>query len=428
MSTTTSRPRSTRRVRRPLAAVTASFAALALAACGGGSGFDEGGGGSGDGEEGAGGETGGGTLEVLIGSSGDAETQSVTEALEAWSAESGTEANLSVAADLPQQLSQGFAAGSPPDVFYVGVDHFAGYAANGSLEPYADQIEADFFPALVESFTYEDTFYCAPKDFSTLALVINNTAWQEAGLTEDDYPTTWEELSTVAEQLTTDGQVGLSFGPEWQRIGTFMAQAGGGLVDQNGSANVDTPENVEALTYVQEMLAAGTAAYPSEVGAGWGGEAFGSGAAAMTIEGNWVIGALTNDFPDVDYTVVPLPEGPAGQGTLQFTNCWGVAADSQNKEAAIELVRFLVSDEQQMAFAEGFGVMPSVESVRDRWTEQFPEQAAFIEGAEYAQGVPPVEGISDVIGDFNAQLEGLASGDPQQILTSVQGSLEAVAP
>jgi multiple sugar transport system substrate-binding protein len=72
--------------------------------------------------------------------------------------------------------------------------------------------------------------------------------------------------------------------------------------------------------------------------------------------------------------------------------------------------------------------MPSVESVSEQWTEQFPEQAAFLEGVEYAQGVPPVEGIADVIADFNAQLQGLRDGDPQAILTSVQGSLEAVAP
>jgi multiple sugar transport system substrate-binding protein len=426
MSTTTSRTsRSTRRARGSLAAVTASVAALALAACGGGSGFDEDGDTGGDGGDGG---DGGAPLEVLIGSSGDAETQSVTDALEAWSAESGTEANLSVAADLPQQLSQGFAAGSPPDVFYVGVDHFAGYAANGSLEPYADQIEADFYPTLVESFTYEDTFYCAPKDFSTLALVINNAAWEKAGLTEADYPTTWDDLRAVAEKLTKGDQAGLSFGPEWQRVGTFMAQAGGGLVDDAGSANVDTPENAEALTFVKEMLADGAAAYPSAVDSGWGGEAFGTGRAAMTIEGNWVVGALTNDFPDVAYTVVPLPEGPGGSGTLQFTNCWGIAADSDNKEAAIELVRYLVSDEQQMTFAEGFGVMPSVESVRDQWTEQFPEQSAFIEGVDYAQGVPPVEGIAEVIADFNAQLEGLKDADPQTILTSVQSSMEAVAP
>ncbi|GAA1735274.1 hypothetical protein GCM10009809_33040 [Isoptericola hypogeus] len=407
--------------RTPHRAVTATaltVALLALTACG--TGFDDGAAGDGP---------GGGPLDVLIAPSGDAEAASVKEAVRQWSTQSGTKATVRAAADMPQQLSQGFAAGNPPDVFYVSTDHFAGYAANGSLEPYGDQVDAAFYPTLVDSFTYEDTFYCAPKDFSTLALIVNDAAWEQAGLTPDDYPTTWEELRSVADRLTTDDRVGLTFGPEWQRVGGFMAQAGGHLVDSGGSADVDTPENAEALAFVQELLADGVAAYPADIGAGWGGEAFGTGAAAMTIEGNWITGSLANDYPDVEYTVVPLPEGPGGPGTLQFTNCWGVAADSGNKEAAVDLVRDLVSDDQQMMFAEDFGVMPSVESVADRWTAEFPGQAPFMAGADHAQGFPPVDGIADVIADFNAQLEGLAAGgDPQDVLSSVQSSLEAVAP
>ena len=54
----------------------------------------------------------------------------------------------------------------------------------------------------------------------------------------------------------------------------------------------------------------------------------------MTIEGNWIGGALSKDFPDVKYRTVELPAGPKGKGTLQFTNCWGIAADSKNKPAA----------------------------------------------------------------------------------------------
>ncbi|MPV37299.1 sugar ABC transporter substrate-binding protein [Georgenia subflava] len=398
---------------------------VALSACGGGSGFDDGGDTAGtDG----GSEGGSGSLDVLIASSGDAETQAVEEAVAAWSEESGTEASVNVAADLPQQLSQGFAAGSPPDVFYVSTDHFPGYAANGSLEPYADQLENvdDFYPELVNSFTFEDQLYCAPKDFSTLALIINDEAWSAAGLTEDDYPTTWEELAEVAATLTTDTQVGLSFGPEWQRIGVFMAQAGGGLVSEDGSeAVVDSPENAEALTFVKEQLTAGNVKYPSEVGTGWGGEAFGTAAAAMTIEGNWITGAMQNDFPDVGYTAVSLPEGPAGPGTLQFTNCWGIAADSQNKEAAVALVEHLTTTEQQLEFARAFGVMPSVQSAADSYLEEFPEMEAFLSGVDYAQGVPPIDGVAAVVSDFNAQLEGLAGAEPQAILTSVQSSMSA---
>ena len=95
-----------------------------------------------------------------------------------------------------------------------------------------------------------------------------------------------------------------------------MAQAGGGS-GQRGrhEATADSPENVEALDYVKTMLADGSSKFPPTLDAGWGGEAFGTGKAAMTIEGNWIKGAMTNDFPDVKYTVVaPLPEGPAGPG------------------------------------------------------------------------------------------------------------------
>ena len=277
----------------------------------------------------------------------------------------------------------------------------------------------------MENFTYEDEFYCAPKDFSTLQLVINKGLWDAAGLTDEDIPTTWEELADVAQTLTKDGVVGLGFGPEYQRVGVFMAQAGGALVE-DGEAVANSQENVDALTYVQDNMVAGTFAYSSDVGAGWGGEAFGKQLVAMTIEGNWITGAMTNDFPDIDYVVVELPEGSAGKGTLQFTNCWGMAADSPNQQAALELIEFLTSTEQQLAFSEAFGVMPSIESAAQQWTEDNPELAAFLAGADYAQGVPTYEGTADVITDFNAQLEGLKNGDPQQILDSVQSNLEAI--
>ena len=396
--------------------------ALALTGCGG-SGFEEPAGTGEAGELTSSDEA----ITLLIGTSGDAETDAVTEAVAAWSEESGIDAEVKVATDLPQELSQGFAAGDPPDLFYLAPEALAGYAGNGSLKAYGDQLENkdDFYPSLVENFTFEDEFYCAPKDFSTLGLVINKGLWDAAGLTDDDIPTTWEELSSVAQTLTTDGVVGLGYGWEWQRIGTFMAQAGGGLVE-DGTAIASSQENVDALTYVQDQMTAGTFAYAQDVGAGWGGEAFGKGQTAMTIEGNWITGAMTNDFPDVEYVVAELPEGPAGKGTLQFTNCLGMAADSGNQEAALDLAEYLTGTEQQLAFSEAFGVMPSIQSAADQWTSDNPDLAAFLAGADYAQGIPTYDGTADVITDFNSELQGLKAGDPQQILDTVQSNLEAI--
>lgn len=398
-------------------------AALTMSACGGG--FEE----PTAGESSVAGESpaaNANEISVLIGSSGDAETAAVKSAVAAWSAESGVPAEVIVASDLVQQASQGFAAGTPADVLYVSTDAFTGWAKNGSLLAYGDELsnKDDFYQGLRDAFTFEDQFYCAPKDFSTLALIINETLWADAGLTDDDIPTTWDELADVAAKLTTDGRVGLAFGPELQRVGVFMAQAGGGLVTE-GTATANSEANVAALTYVKEQMTAGSFAFSSDIGAGWGGEAFGKQMAAMVIEGNWITGAMQNDFADVKYRVVELPAGEQ-PGTLQYTNCWGISADGDNIEGAKSIVEFLTTKDQQMAFSEAFGPMPSIQSAKEDWVAANPTMEAFVAGAEYAQNLPAQPGASDVISEFNSQLSQLKSNDPQAMLDAIQPLLEPV--
>ena len=143
-----------------------------------------------------------------------------------------------------------------------------------------------------------------------------------------------------------------------------MVQAGGWFTNEDQTeATANTPENEEALTYLQENLAAGNFQHAADVEAGWGGEAFGTGKGAMTVEGPWIVGALEADYPDVAWVAAELPEGPAGQGTLTFSNCWGVAADGDT-EGAVELVKHFTSPEEQQAFTEAFGVSPSRDQPR----------------------------------------------------------------
>lgn len=407
-----------RRLALGLAAVPAL--GLGLAACSG-SGFSDdpaaGGGSDGGGAEG---------LTVLIGASGDAEATAVKEAVAAWTEKSGTPAEVIPASDLGQQLSQGFASGTPADVFYLSTDALAGYASNGSLAPYGDDVEntADFYPALIEAFTLDGHLYGLAKDVSTLALVINTKLWEAAGLTDDDLPTDWDQLAAVAKKGTTGDVVGLTMSTEYQRIGAFMAGAGGELVT-DGEATAASPENVQALEYIQSLLDDGSLRFSSDLGAGWGGEAFGTGAAMMVVEGNWITGALSNDYPDLEYKVVEMPAGPGGQGTLQFTNAWGVAADSKNQTAAVDLITFLTSAEQQIAFARAFGPMPSITAASEDWKKEFPDLVAFLDGVEYAKNPPAQAGTADVIADFNAQLESLEGADATSILDSVQTNLQA---
>jgi multiple sugar transport system substrate-binding protein len=411
----------TPRRRRTSLAALAVTSSLALAACGGG--FEED-----SSSEPASSGDGPVELQVLIASSGDAETQAVEDAAAAWAEESGNEVEVVVANDIAQQLSQGFAGGNPPDVFYVDAGVFGDYAEAGNLYPYLDQMDDadDFYPNLVDTFTLDGEAYCAPKDFSTLALQINTESWKKAGLTDADIPTTWEELQTVADKLTTPQQAGLVLGLGRDRVGAFLVQNGGFWVDgEAGEATATEPTNVEALEYVQGLLDSGSAVLAPDVDAGWGGEAFGTQKAAMTIEGNWIRGAMNNDYPDVDYTVAELPEGPAGKGTLLFTQCWGISADSEDQEAAVSLVEAMTSPEQQLASAEAFGVMPSRESAQADYVEQFPEDAPFIAGGEYGRGPVNLPGLGPVLADLDSQLEQIATADAADILESFQKNAEA---
>jgi multiple sugar transport system substrate-binding protein len=415
-----------RRIPRLAAGLVAAAGVLALTACG--SGF------SGSSSSSSSGAAGGLTssksaLTVLIGSSGDAETAAVKSAVADWSGSSGTKASVQAATNLTQQLSQGFAAKKPADVFYLGADTFASYAKQGNLLAYGDQLKnkGDFYPSLVKNFTYDGKFYCAPKDFSTLQLEINTDLWKAAGLTDADVPTTWDQLATVAKKLTKGKVTGLVTSNEYQRLGAFMVQAGGNLTnDDNTKATVDTAANKQALTYVQNGLKDGWWKFTKDVGAGWGGEAFGKGVAAMTIEGNWISGAMQTDFPKIKYQVAPLPAGPAGKGTLQFTNCWGIAADSPNQAAALKLVEKLTSSDDQLAFAKAFGVMPSIQSAAGDWKSQYPQFAAFLDAADYAKGVPTAVGANDVVTDLNSKLASLKSADIGSILGAEQKNLSAV--
>ena len=98
---------------------------------------------------------------------------------------------------------------------------------------------------------------------------------------------------------------------------------------------------------------------------------------------------------------------------------------SETKDATMDLIEFLTSDEQQLAFAEAFGVIPSTESGAAAYAEQFPDNSAFVAGVEYAESPVAFQGAAAAFADFNTQLESIGSAEPSSILEPLQANLEA---
>ena len=368
-------------------------------------------------------------LTILFGSSGTAETNAVKAAASAWAKQSGSTVTVTAASNLTQQLAQGFSSNTPPDLFYVDAGMLGTYAKAGNLWSYGDQMpnKGDFYPSLTQTFTYDSKLVCAPKDQSTLALFINTDDWKAAGLTDADIPTNWDQLAAVSKKLTMDGRVGLGLSATRDRVNAFFVQNGGWLTNADQTkATVNSDQNLAALTYVKKLMTDGSMKWAADLSTGWGGEAFGTNKAAMTIEGPWLLGPMQTDYSKVKYTVAPLPAGPTGtKGTLVFTNCWGIAAASKNQAQAQNLVEYLTQPDVQLGFSKAFGVIPSVKTAQDAYLKEFPDNKVFVDGIAYAHGVVTAAGVTDVLTDFDNQLTTLATTDPKTILDSVQDELSS---
>jgi len=70
-----------------------------------------------------------------------------------------------------------------PDLFYADASRIGDFAKGQPVRLWRPGQECQLLPSLVRTFTYNGTFQCAPKDYSTLDLAINTGLWKAAGLT-----------------------------------------------------------------------------------------------------------------------------------------------------------------------------------------------------------------------------------------------------
>lgn len=358
-----------------------------------------------------------GTLQLMGWASSDAENVRLQEIVDGWNtANPDTQVQLNLVPDYDTKLQTALAGGSPPDLFYIDSFRLPDLVAAGAVAPIGDQLTDpdDFYPSMRQAFTIDGVFYCPPKDFSTLALQYNKDLFDAAGVA---YPTadwTWEELAAAAEALTDAdaGVYGMVLSPDFARMIAFLYQAGGTVATDDFSAmTLDSAEALEAAEFYVSLVANGFAAQPADLDSGWAGEAFGKGKAAMSMEGNWIISFLADQFPDVNYGLVELPAGAAGKATMAFTVCYGVPAGGKNNEAALKVVDYLTGPEGMKAWSDLGLAMPTRASLAAGWLEQYPDLEPFIAGSEYARKWQFRPGFQDVLDTINAGLQEAFTGN-----------------
>jgi multiple sugar transport system substrate-binding protein len=104
------------------------------------------------------------------------------------------------------RVNADFAAGTPPDVFIVGSDWFAAFAAQSEVLNVEFQIRAgelgDFILALQQNASWLGHLYALPIRAATSLLLYRKDHFAEIGLDQAKLPSSWEELADTAARLT----------------------------------------------------------------------------------------------------------------------------------------------------------------------------------------------------------------------------------
>lgn len=300
-------------------------------------------------------------------------------------------------------VTAGFASGSGPDVFTDHLARYPEFVASGVLVPLNDFVERDsvdtgaYFPGLAELWVdNHGNRYGLPKDFDTIALVMNSGHIADAGVTAADFaaaawnPDDGGSFGELIRRLSVDadGNTGDSpdFDPENVEVyglglegnfgafgqTTFSAFAGSTgfeFLDVNpfgDSANYDDPRLAATIDWFARMIEAGYVVPIEDVESLGGTTVFQNGSAAVMADGSWKIGTYIGADTPFDVEFAPLPAGPSGSRASMFNGLAdSINKHSEHQEEAWQWVKHMASAACQDVIGEGAVVFPAIPSAAE---------------------------------------------------------------
>jgi multiple sugar transport system substrate-binding protein len=255
-----------------------------------------------------------------------------------------------------QDIDTGFAAGTPPDVFYVDSSLAPDWIARGYMQPLGGFVQksgfdtSHFFPVLLNGFRGPGGQpYGLPKDWSPLAEYTNDALLAQAGVAA---PTTWSELWAAAARIRdATGVTPICLSADWARLLAFVEENGGSMLnDSHTAATIDSPQAKAAVEFYVGLVRDGLAAQPSDLGEGWCGQAIADGKVAIAFEGNWLLPIVKD--AGISYSIHPMPSN-IRRGNLAFTVAYAIASSSQHMQAAWTLLSWLTGREGMQFWFNG---------------------------------------------------------------------------
>jgi raffinose/stachyose/melibiose transport system substrate-binding protein len=282
------------------------------------------------------------------------------------------QANAMQHEDMLTKLDAAFQSGDAPDVYMERgggelADHVEAGLTKDLSEPAKDVIAS--LGGNVAGFQVDGKTYALPYSLGVVGIWYNKSLFEKAGVTTP--PTSLDELSATVDKLKAAGiaPVSVGAGDKWPAAHYWYYLAlrecpQQVLSDAVKSLDFSDQCFVKAGEDLQKVIATkpfnkGFLSTPAQSGPTSASGLLATGKVAMELQGHWepgVMQGLTEDKKGLGENTgwFPFPTVPGGQGdqsaALGGGDAWAVSQDAP--DAAVDFVKYLLSDDVQKGFAE----------------------------------------------------------------------------
>ncbi|MFG1749805.1 extracellular solute-binding protein [Streptosporangium sandarakinum] len=405
-------------------------AALALSACGSG-------GGEGGGEKAADGSV---TLKLVAADygggpsspdGGDKFWKGVVDEFQAANPKIKVDVQVINWNDIDKQVATMVQNGQVPDILQTG--DYSGFVKDGLLyktdEVLSPQTQSDLLTKFADYGKVDGTAYGIPFVSSARALFYNKDLFAKAGIS--DPPKTWDELKADAEKLKKAGvsqPFGLPLGQEEAQAESFLwfMGNGGGYKDASGKWTVNSPQNIEAFTFLKGMVDAGlTTPNPGTKDRKKVWEDFAAGKVGMVNGGPMSIpifekGGLTN------FGVTPIAGKTGPLDTTLGVMDWIMAFNKNgHKEEIKKFFDFFYSSSAVQKISDTYKLLPVTTSGIEKLSsdEKLKPFLTALPNATFYPFTDPK--WSEVNTQMKQTVGNAVTGDPAQVLGAIQKVADA---
>ncbi|MEM9295147.1 MAG: extracellular solute-binding protein [Planctomycetota bacterium] len=322
----------------------------------------------------------------------NAEVEIVEQLVRAFEAENpDIRINRVHASDYDAKLHTLFAAGDPPDLFYLKSEMLPKLSRMGLLAPLDEPVETDrqagdpwvdsFYPVVINAFQFDGQqvgkgpLYGVAKDFTTMLFYVNVDLFRRAGVDVPYDGWTWDEFEAACAKISAlqdpGGKVYGAVLASWPDVlRQIVWSFGGDFFDGVDFAKLrlGEPEAVAAMDMVRRVRFDNQTVYNATTGdaQGLGEQEFFTGRIGMVGPiGRW----RTPRFRSIDnfeWDVVPAPTRPgADEVSAIATVAWSMSAQTEHPDKAYRLLKFLCGPQGQQLTAKSGLAIPCIREIAE---------------------------------------------------------------